>query len=208
MPPVVKVLKMTTAPDTPDPLLGGLPRVALKTVDASLLADGDPTPGFRGLNEFPALPADDAVGLALAVDGQGRVLVLHQQDGTLRLMTPEAELKLIPESEIEERARGASAMPQDLIQQLSLRELRDLVDRGDLDEAVGTEVPLHGLAAVEVHRQAGQPLVPVLAEDGQGDAPVASEIALAEPAFLRRKHEPVATKPQVPSADRVRRAVG
>lgn len=50
------------------------------------------------------------------------------EDGMLRLMTPEGELKLVPESEIEERATGASAMPQDLIQQLSLSELRDLIE--------------------------------------------------------------------------------
>jgi hypothetical protein len=51
-------------------------------------------------------------------------------------------------------------------------------------------------------------VVPVLAEHGQGDAPVASEIALAEPAFLRGEQEPGAAKPQVPSGDCARRAVG
>ncbi len=51
-----------------------------------------------------------------------------EQEGSLRLMTPEGELKLIPEGDIEERARGASAMPEDLIQQLTPRELRDLVE--------------------------------------------------------------------------------
>lgn len=56
------------------------------------------------------------------------------QDGVLRLMTPEGELKLVPESEIEERAGGASAMPQDLIQHLSLRELRDLIEFLSLSE--------------------------------------------------------------------------
>jgi hypothetical protein len=51
-------------------------------------------------------------------------------------------------------------------------------------------------------------VVPVLTEDGQGDPPVASEITLAESAFLRREEESGAAKPQVPSGNCARRTVG
>jgi quinoprotein glucose dehydrogenase len=46
----------------------------------------------------------------------------------LKLMTPEAQLLTIPKKEIDERQTGKSSMPEDLIQHLSLAELRDLVE--------------------------------------------------------------------------------
>ena len=62
-------------------------------------------------------------------DGQVRVGVL-KEDGpeTLRLMTPEGEMIAIPKNTIEERKRGVSAMPEDLIKSLTKAELRDLIE--------------------------------------------------------------------------------
>jgi quinoprotein glucose dehydrogenase len=62
-------------------------------------------------------------------DGQVQSGILKEDDGTnLRLMTAEGKLLNIPKAEIEEQKRGASAMPQDLLKQLSRSELRDLVE--------------------------------------------------------------------------------
>ena len=62
-------------------------------------------------------------------DGQVVAGVLKSEDDqTLRLMTAEAKLIEIPKSDIEERKRGASAMPEDLHKKLSPAELRDLVE--------------------------------------------------------------------------------
>ena len=44
------------------------------------------------------------------------------------MVTPEGELKAIPKAEIEEKARGASAMPEDLLKNLDKTEVRDLVE--------------------------------------------------------------------------------
>jgi quinoprotein glucose dehydrogenase len=46
----------------------------------------------------------------------------------VKLMTAEGELLTVPRAKIDERARGKSAMPEDVIKQLSRRELRDLVE--------------------------------------------------------------------------------
>jgi quinoprotein glucose dehydrogenase len=43
-------------------------------------------------------------------------------------MTAEGNLVTVPLSEIDERARGKSAMPEDLAKKLSKFELRDLVE--------------------------------------------------------------------------------
>lgn len=51
-----------------------------------------------------------------------------EDDNALKLMTAEARLIEIPKAEIEERRRGDSAMPSDLIKKLSKRELRDLIE--------------------------------------------------------------------------------
>ena len=62
-------------------------------------------------------------------DGQVVAGVLKSEDDkTLRLMTAEAKLIEIPKSEIDERTRGASAMPEDLHKKLSPGEIRDLVE--------------------------------------------------------------------------------
>jgi quinoprotein glucose dehydrogenase len=46
----------------------------------------------------------------------------------LRLMTAEAKALTIPKDQIEERTRGKSAMPEDVLKHLSRSELRDLVE--------------------------------------------------------------------------------
>jgi quinoprotein glucose dehydrogenase len=46
----------------------------------------------------------------------------------VRLMTPEGQLVTVPKAKIDERARGKSAMPEDVVKHLSKRELRDLVE--------------------------------------------------------------------------------
>ncbi len=51
-----------------------------------------------------------------------------EDDKTVRVMTAEAKLIEVPKTEIEERKRGASAMPEDLVKKLSKAELRDLVE--------------------------------------------------------------------------------
>jgi len=51
-----------------------------------------------------------------------------EDDNALRLMTAEAQLIEIPKADIEERKRGASAMPDDLSKKLTRAELRDLVE--------------------------------------------------------------------------------
>jgi quinoprotein glucose dehydrogenase len=62
-------------------------------------------------------------------DGQVHAGVLKSEDAdTVKLMTPEAHLISIPKSAIEERKRGASAMPEDLLKSLSKSEIRDLVE--------------------------------------------------------------------------------
>ena len=45
----------------------------------------------------------------------------------VRLMNAEGAVVVVLKSEIEERARGRSAMPEDLVKKLSLFDLRDLV---------------------------------------------------------------------------------
>jgi quinoprotein glucose dehydrogenase len=55
--------------------------------------------------------------------------VLKQEtDKTVQLMTPEGKLLVVPKDEIDERQTGKSAMPEDLTQHLSRREIRDLVE--------------------------------------------------------------------------------
>ncbi len=62
-------------------------------------------------------------------DGQVVAGVFKSEDEkTLRIMTAEAKLLEIPKSEIEERNRGASAMPEDLHKKLTRSELRDVVE--------------------------------------------------------------------------------
>jgi quinoprotein glucose dehydrogenase len=55
--------------------------------------------------------------------------ILKSEDAQqLRLMTPDGQLVTIPIMQIDERQRGPSSMPGDLVQKLSRTELRDLVE--------------------------------------------------------------------------------
>lgn len=70
----------------------------------------------------------DTVVLELT-SGQVRSGILKSEDAKeVRLMTPEGQTLVVPKSEIEQRNRGPSSMPSDLIQKMSRRELRDLVE--------------------------------------------------------------------------------
>ena len=67
----------------------------------------------------------------LVSTADGRVqsgIVKEATDKELRLITAEGKSITIPKSEIEEQKRGASAMPEDLIKNLSKSELRDLIE--------------------------------------------------------------------------------
>ncbi len=67
--------------------------------------------------------------IVATVDGEIVAGVVKDDKGdTLKLMTPEAKLIEIPKSEIDEQKRGESAMPEDVIKNLSRSELRDLVE--------------------------------------------------------------------------------
>lgn len=55
--------------------------------------------------------------------------IIKSDDGmTVQLMNAEGQLLSIPKNEIDEQARGKSAMPEDLIKKLTKSELRDLVE--------------------------------------------------------------------------------
>lgn len=70
----------------------------------------------------------DSVVLTLR-NGQSRSGILKSEtEKEVRIMTAEGQLLTIPTAQIEERSRGKSAMPEDLIQKMSLIELRDLVE--------------------------------------------------------------------------------
>ena len=55
-------------------------------------------------------------------------IVKAEDKDSVRLMTAEGKLLVVPKKEIEERQAGKSAMPEDLIKHLSRREMRDLVE--------------------------------------------------------------------------------
>lgn len=70
----------------------------------------------------------ETVVLVLA-NGQVKSGILKSEDAKeVRLMTPEGQTIVVPVADIDERNRGPSAMPVDLIQKMSRRELRDLVE--------------------------------------------------------------------------------
>jgi quinoprotein glucose dehydrogenase len=70
----------------------------------------------------------DSVVLALA-DGRSVTGVLREEtDDQVVLYDADAKRLVIPKSEIEERQRGKSAMPEDIMTKLSEVELRDLVE--------------------------------------------------------------------------------
>jgi quinoprotein glucose dehydrogenase len=61
--------------------------------------------------------------------GQTYSGVLKMEDAKqLRLITPEGKVIVVPKDQIDERQKGKSAMPEDLIKHLSKRDLRDLVE--------------------------------------------------------------------------------
>ena len=65
------------------------------------------------------------------VTDKGKVFngTIKQDDGTnLTLVTAEGALIVIPKAEIDEQARGKSAMPEDIIKKLTLSETRDLLE--------------------------------------------------------------------------------
>ena len=51
-----------------------------------------------------------------------------EDDKEVRIMTAEGQLINIPKADIDERSRGPSAMPSDLVQKMSRTEVRDLVE--------------------------------------------------------------------------------
>ncbi len=55
-------------------------------------------------------------------------IVKGEDANDVKLMTAEGQLLTVPKAKIDERARGKSAMPEDVIKHLSKRELRDLVE--------------------------------------------------------------------------------
>jgi quinoprotein glucose dehydrogenase len=62
-------------------------------------------------------------------DGRSVSGIVKSQDAKeLTLVTAEAQTLTIPTAEILERNTGQSAMPADLLKQISLLELRDLVE--------------------------------------------------------------------------------
>jgi quinoprotein glucose dehydrogenase len=61
-------------------------------------------------------------------DGQTKTGILKSEDAKeVRLMTAEGQLIVVAKDRIDERQRGPSAMPADLVQKMSRAELRDLV---------------------------------------------------------------------------------
>jgi quinoprotein glucose dehydrogenase len=62
-------------------------------------------------------------------NGQVHTGIIKAEDAKeVRLMTPEGQLLTLAKSKIEERNRGPSAMPADIIKHLTKSELRDLVE--------------------------------------------------------------------------------
>ena len=63
------------------------------------------------------------------VSGKTIAGILRQEDAReVQLMTPEGKLLKIARNQIEERATGKSAMPEDLVKHLSRQELRNLIE--------------------------------------------------------------------------------
>ena len=61
----------------------------------------------------------------------GRVLsgvVRGEDEKTFRVVAPTGEMQLVEKAHVEERAKGKSGMPEDVMKQISRRELRDVVE--------------------------------------------------------------------------------
>src|SRR5262249_42155729 len=70
----------------------------------------------------------ETVVLALT-NGQVQTgIIKAEDDKEIRLVTAEGKFLVVPRSRIEERSRGKSAMPDDVVKYLSKVELRDLVE--------------------------------------------------------------------------------
>jgi quinoprotein glucose dehydrogenase len=62
-------------------------------------------------------------------DGKVVTGVLRGEDAKeIRLMTAEGETINVPKAEVEDRKRGPSAMPADLVSKMSKSEIRDLIE--------------------------------------------------------------------------------
>lgn len=55
-------------------------------------------------------------------------IVRGEDEESYRLVTPTGEVIIVPKAEIEARATGKSGMPDDIVKQLSLSQIRDLVE--------------------------------------------------------------------------------
>ncbi|MCI0640123.1 MAG: HEAT repeat domain-containing protein, partial [Gemmataceae bacterium] len=67
--------------------------------------------------------------VVVLTNGQVKSGILKSEDAKeVRLITAEGQSLTIPKEQIEERSRGPSAMPADLCDKMTLRELRDLVE--------------------------------------------------------------------------------
>jgi quinoprotein glucose dehydrogenase len=70
----------------------------------------------------------DTVVLALVSGKVVSGIVKEDTGKSLKLITPEGQTIVVAKSDIEEQARGKSAMPEDVVQKLTKSELRDLVE--------------------------------------------------------------------------------
>jgi quinoprotein glucose dehydrogenase len=69
------------------------------------------------------------LSIILMVDGTVHQGVVKKDEAdTVTLITPEAKLMVLKKADIEERKTGKSAMPEDTIKHLTLRELRDVIE--------------------------------------------------------------------------------
>src|SRR5262249_56835613 len=55
-------------------------------------------------------------------------IVKEETDKELKLMDAEGKITVVPKEKIDEREKGKSSMPEDLVQKLSKSEIRDLVE--------------------------------------------------------------------------------
>src|SRR5262249_36998698 len=70
----------------------------------------------------------ETVVLTMA-NGQIHTGIIKKEDAKeVQLMTADAKLVTVAKDQIDERERGKSAMPEDIIQHLTKSELRDLVE--------------------------------------------------------------------------------
>jgi quinoprotein glucose dehydrogenase len=92
-----------------------------KRVDRRYLLEAIVAPNARIAEGFESL-------VVATDDGRIEVGILKEEtDDRVRLMSAEGKLIEIPKASIEDRKRGDSAMPSDLVKSLSKSELRDLI---------------------------------------------------------------------------------